>query len=505
MAIFSLSSRSSRLLSVSPTVVEGIEIGGEEPRFETAFSRFVSLADHDGAEALGEAVSDQLAGANWAGFPVVVIFPSKEVTFRRLEFPFSDPKKIEQALEFELENELLEAVDSYVYDFTLIPQPDGSAEALIYLVPKTYLNALITACYAQRTTPVKATFSAQALFASHPPSSRRHVQVYLGPDECFASIIRDHQVRNVATFRFNLAAFAGQETAQGGESPRELLAPLQQNRDDGETGETELAEKMRVELGTVCADISQFLQSITMGEDFSLSLHGLFGTFIEWQPERKKFAVKPELIVDGALGRRYFYGVLDELVAAPRTVTGTQGVNFHRQRIGLFTQAQEFARPLAFMAALLVGLLGILGVGLLTSIGTQRATLAAINGEISGHLRRHLPGSPLPAAGVRMLERRLAQRSKDQAGSVRFGDYDYDMLQLLQTLSQFFGEYPELTMETLKFNADQFAISGTTTSYNTTESFKNRLALLPRFSGTQPAVTHHRTTNKITYRIVINR
>ncbi|MCH7479086.1 MAG: hypothetical protein IIA14_13430, partial [SAR324 cluster bacterium] len=177
MAIISLSSRSSRLLSVSPTVVEGIEIGGEEPRFETAFSRFLSLSDHDGAEALGEAVTDQLAGANWAGFPVVVVFPSKEVTFRRLEFPFADPKKIEQALEFELENELLEAVDSYVYDFTLIPQPDGSAEALIYLVPKTYLNALITACYAQRTTPVKATFSAQALFASHPPTSRRHVQI----------------------------------------------------------------------------------------------------------------------------------------------------------------------------------------------------------------------------------------------------------------------------------------------------------------------------------------
>ncbi|MCH7479299.1 MAG: hypothetical protein IIA14_14515, partial [SAR324 cluster bacterium] len=55
------------------------------------------------------------------------------------------------------------------------------------------------------------------------------------------------------------------------------------------------------------------------------------------------------------------------------------------------------------------------------------------------------------------------------------------------------------------FNADQFAISGTTTSYNTTESFKNRLAQLPQFSGTKPAVTHQRTTDKITYRIVINR
>ncbi|MCH6554314.1 MAG: hypothetical protein IH793_09190, partial [Acidobacteria bacterium] len=140
---------------------------------------------------------------------------------RRINDPFADPKKIEQALEFELENELLEAVDSYVYDFTLIPQSDGSAEALIYLVPKTYLNALIAACYAQRTTPVKATFSAQALFASHPPTSRRHVQVYLEiPDAGFPrSLVLDYTIPGYVPFD----GYFGFVGATGGETDRHAI------------------------------------------------------------------------------------------------------------------------------------------------------------------------------------------------------------------------------------------------------------------------------------------
>ena len=43
----------------------------------------------------------------WKDHPIAFILPSEEIIFRKIKFPFQDRKKVEQALPFELGEELI--------------------------------------------------------------------------------------------------------------------------------------------------------------------------------------------------------------------------------------------------------------------------------------------------------------------------------------------------------------------------------------------------------------
>ena len=48
-----------------------------------------------------------LDGQQWSDHAIAFLLPAEDVTFRKLSFPFKERKKVEQALPFELEEELM--------------------------------------------------------------------------------------------------------------------------------------------------------------------------------------------------------------------------------------------------------------------------------------------------------------------------------------------------------------------------------------------------------------
>ena len=501
-----MATRTFKILSVAPHLTEGAGIRRGEAKVLSSMSQLVPPAESDPFVHQLQQFDEHLQASGWRDSAAMLVFPSHEVSIRKLEFPFREQKKIDQALEFELDNELLEDVSAFTRSYTIVPNDDGSALVLVYLVPNDYLQAYLALLHNHRLTPVKATFSAQALCEAHPVETARHYQVYVGYDEVFVSCILDQSLHAVKSFPFTLPGLSGSEAPKSAVEVLGLLSSTNGagsgggERKKGGTGPPWLPE-----LKNLTGEMMRFINSHSMGQDYSLSVHGLFSRYLAWDADARDLAVQPPADPRAAFQDAAFLGILHEIAADPAAVTAARGINFSSSRTGLLAHAKEFRRPLAALAALLAALLLMGGVNLGLEIFRQQAELTRIDAEIKLLLKGLVPANTTPAAAVRMLEAKLGKKQKEGAATAHFSDYYYDSMGFLQDLSALLNKSPQLTLHSVSMNAERYTIAGTTSSYNASEKFKTQLVKIERFKGSEPVITHQRTSENISYRIVINR
>jgi Tfp pilus assembly PilM family ATPase len=135
------------------------------------------------------------------GFPkndVAVSIQSNPVSIRILKFPFSDPKKVDQVYEFELENASPFDPKNKFHSYQLIKQPDGS-EAVVCMFEKEHVRQLFDTCEAWGTNPKIATFTPLALGAvsGFLPQERPLVVINIGASKMTFSLFDERGVRRV--------------------------------------------------------------------------------------------------------------------------------------------------------------------------------------------------------------------------------------------------------------------------------------------------------------------
>jgi Tfp pilus assembly protein PilN len=507
-----MAARAFKVIAASPTTLEGLSVRGGEHVAGSGISQRFAPAEDDYFAHLAQRMDEALLGAGWGGSQAALLFPSHQISLRKLEFPFRDARKIDQALSFELENELLEDVTSFIYTYTILPGEDEFATVLVYLVPTSYMHGFLDVLQERQITPIRATFSAQVLHQLHPATGPLHYQVYVGADEAFVSCIAEGHVQAIKSFPVNFGEMMStqgegeeEDSLPRAESPEELLTRLREEAEPQEGARRRKKTGWRTELEDLSADIMRFVGPHSLGQSYSLSLHGLFAPLLAWDAEGETLRVLPPDENAGMFRKPAFWGIAEELAANPQVLLLPTSVNFFRSGTGLLQQVREFRRPLAIMACLLVLILGLLGTSYGMRINGQKNNLEKAEGQIQTLLSRSLPKKYSAVQGVRILEERLAKLKKESAASARFDPYRYETMGLLQDLSQLFKDSPQLTLGTLSMKGERFTISGTTKSYNASESFRNRLAELERFKGGEAAITHQRDKADITYRIIINR
>lgn len=113
-----------------------------------------------GESGLESAISDAIAEMNLADTVCMVSLPADRVSFRNLQLPFQEPKKIKQILPFELEPLLPFAIDSLETDFqTLRVQNEaGNAGILVAAFQKGDLDHLRSLLRGFQLEPQSITF-----------------------------------------------------------------------------------------------------------------------------------------------------------------------------------------------------------------------------------------------------------------------------------------------------------------------------------------------------------
>jgi|GEM_PF-1023441 len=94
-----------------------------------------------------------------------VCLPSGDVSYRLLSFPFSDERRIAQAVGFEAEGQFPRPIEDLVYGHVVVPAPDGGGRALVAAAPKDRVNKM-HAVFGRTATEIKAVTSSAVTLAA---------------------------------------------------------------------------------------------------------------------------------------------------------------------------------------------------------------------------------------------------------------------------------------------------------------------------------------------------
>jgi len=122
-----------------------------------------------GLERHAAAVSALLSGRGWKFDLAVVAFPGAAVSSHAVTLPFTDPRRIAEAVGFELEGQLPFELADVAWDWQLLGIRDGKSDLLVTVVRKAELSALLAALAGAAVDP-RAVVPAGVALATLPPS-----------------------------------------------------------------------------------------------------------------------------------------------------------------------------------------------------------------------------------------------------------------------------------------------------------------------------------------------
>jgi general secretion pathway protein L len=496
--------RGAYLIAISPGAVEGGKIVQGE-RYE-GFNQSLLISSNGHAEdrSLPGLLSTFLEQADWAPGMAIVVVPTEVVSFRQLEFAFNDLRKIRQALPYELEDELLEEPERFVYDFDIRPRESG-AEVMVYLLERDLLDRVVTACEAHHLTVQRVTFSAQAVAAAHPRTWEDGIVSYLGSDESFLLAMRDGRIAAVSALEARparvLEALAPLKIGPPAERLQALFA--------GRTGSLErepILDLLQEELEGARDEINRFMRIHQLPPPSRVSLQGLFAPFLRLREEIGEVSVVLEREGEWRPERRPFFGVMTELTGEGRLVPGQRGVNFFKRVASWMALLRDLKWPLAVAGVLLVALLGLLTANFSLGTAALRDRLEVIDASLQRELGIRPPLTTLAVnSALARQEDQVARLRKERESASYYENYHYDIMRLLQDIAGPFQQNPRLVVDSLSINKERFILAGIAASYNDSEALKNKLAVLERFKGQTVKITTSRSNTQIRFRISIER
>ena len=498
--------RASYLIAVSRDTVEGGKVAGGDGMAPLA----QKVVSPESAPSLNghakELLESFLQNAEWNRGYAILLLPTEAVSFRRLEFSFADAKKIHQVLPFELENELLDDLAEYTYDFEIVPRGDGTAEAIVYLVRREYLQDLLDLCESHQLSLQRVTFAAQALVTAKSSSEQHAIRLYSGSDETFIAYVEDGRILAVDSIGAMPQKALAANGASDGKNPTRILADIIANEEGASGEETSRRALLAEELGKVCEAANRFIRVHHPRDLFQLEAEGLFGGFFRFSPEAGELTLNLENPGHTVYASRPFQGILGELANSGRVLARSKGVNFFRKVGNLSALVSDLKWRLT-VSVILAGLLaGIAGGNFLYQLSSQENRLERTQSELSRVLKIPLPlNSHTIKDALDKLQNRIDKLRKEREASSHLEAYNYDSLKFIRNISNVYKGMPQVTLEAMTFNRERFTLSGTTINYNESEVLKNRIGQLPEFKGQNIKVTTSKSAKGISYRLSIER
>ena len=487
------------LIAVGPGLCESFTVSGREGSTGETRTTYASDAEGTLAERVIAALERHLQDMPPPRMPVALVLPSVLFSHRRVHTPFTDRRKVAQALPFELENELLEPLHEQVYAHELIPQGEQGALVPVTLIRRDVLEAVVSLCQQYRLDLWRVTSSAHALLNADASSDARRIAVYLGPDEAFVCEAAGNKALAVHSLPWDVPELLPAGEGPPWRTPAALTQAVEQRLTRDETDDPLAAE---VEAARV--ELNRFVRAHAVTESPPVELRGLFAPLLRWDAEQGLFVRTAEGESAPARSQDGF-GVAGALAASSEPDQAARGMNFHRERAVWMRRLVAHKQTAVAAAVLLVVLLGVAGTNFYLRTRFLQADLQRLDARIQTMLSRHLEDTRAPATAVRILEQRVEELRQQRQSTDRFEDYHYESMTLLNQLSQIYADFPDVTVETLSANSERLILAGQTESFQATEALKDRVAALERFRQHQANLVHQRSGERITYRITVAR
>ena len=101
---------------------------------------------------------------------IAIALPGDLITFRTVDLPFSDPRKIESVLGYELESQVLMSIEELVIDHVIVGQHGTDTRVLCAAVPKPLIDGLVKAA-SELELPLRVIGAAPLAYAVAVPTT----------------------------------------------------------------------------------------------------------------------------------------------------------------------------------------------------------------------------------------------------------------------------------------------------------------------------------------------
>ena len=238
-------------------------------------------------------IADFLDQQQWKDHSISFLLPAEDVSFRKITFPFQERKKVEQALPYELEEELMSDLSECTYSVQVFTMPEQNSEALVLLIGKERLKQLQQLCLERNLLIRNVDCSAHALYRSMMSRDKNisrtgdMFQIYLGGDEAFVNTIRDGRLDQIKIFPNRIPVILQEHLSLAGNSLSAFLNSFVKHADNadfaGEDSERiKSYTKLKQELNWLCSQLTLHLRIKNYVSESQIEIHGIFGPMIKW-------------------------------------------------------------------------------------------------------------------------------------------------------------------------------------------------------------------------------
>ena len=290
------------LLSAHTTCIEGICLSKKNNNviitkdcigFSTERSVDAVETSRTETEQWATKIGEFLDQQQWRNHAITLLLPAEDVTFRKLTFPFQEQKKVEQALPFELEEELMGDLAETAYSVQVHQMSEQNSEALVLLIDYERLQQLQQLCLKRDLLIRNVDCSAHALYRtlindnSLTHKTQDLYQIYLGGDESFMNTIREGRLDEIKIFPNRIPEILQQHLSATGNSLSAFLQSFAKHSDGVDHAAVDSAQngsfiQLKEELRLLCAKLSLHLRVKNYSSGNQIEVHGILGPIIKW-------------------------------------------------------------------------------------------------------------------------------------------------------------------------------------------------------------------------------
>jgi len=451
--------------------------------------------ESDPASAIRQAMAQFRQEEDLTGVEFVCAFPGQKASFRRLQLPFTDARKIQQTVPFEVETQVPYEIDDLLLDYQILEKGAESAQVLVGLTQREALRDLLGTFETGGIDPRVLDFDATAL---------SNVATFLEEGDGFVFILdlghaktclcglKDRKLHSVRTIPMGGQALtkalqedlgAEREEAErrkheagveltGSAAPAfarsldRLVKEIERTLNAAENAALGRPDRLLLCGGTAqMRGLSEYLQD-RLGVDCKpLALKR--DDRLTWRPGEENALLLPQ-----ALGLS-----LRGTLSAPVSKLNLRRDEFVYQR-DFQVLRKKFMPSFAFAAVLIV----LLASGVLIETIRNRSIAADIKSQIDGIFRETNPGvTRIPNALGQMRLSLTDMKRRTEALGLYAGNVT--ALDVLREISTRVPPALDVTLKVLSIDEDRIRFQGTTMSFELVERLKTELEKIAFFSS----------------------
>ena len=397
------------------------------------------------------------------GCDCVVSISADHFSYRILQIPFKDAKKVRMVLPFELEPTVPYPIDDLVIDFMDLPstvQSDHS-DVIAVAVPKTELNPYIQSLAELKIDPEMVTVSGlptALCLANHADKEEDQLILEIGSDSSSLFIVSGERLQLIRSF----------PTPGSGDTRAGMLG---------------------VSVRRTLAAYDELCQTEFQPVDMLVTGPGLNGARLDAEVaevlnipfKRLNVAERLNIAIDGENVESWNPALMDNALALTlMAIEGMKGLNFHKGHFAakkfFFKHKKNIIKTGVLAAAVLVVLL----FGAITQTQTLNRKLERIDRQITGVFKATFPNVKRIVDPYREMQVNVQEAKKSAVSQTTTGPHNRS-IDILNSISQRIPDSIKVDVNRLVISPETVLISGNTDDFKSVDDIKSRLEKIDFF------------------------